>query len=232
MRLTSAAISALAISVLPAQAATRAIPVPNFDKLRVAGPYKVRVQTGGAASVKATGPADRLDKLVVETRGDMLVLSTDKSWSWRRAATGKDDAVRIDISVPSLEAAELTGSGDIDIDKVQATAFTALLTGSGNLDIARLDAVRLKAMVTGSGNMSLVGKTDRADVAVTGSGNLVASDLAVGLLTADVMGSGNIDIGATRTAKAKVMGSGDISIAGRPACTTSKTGSGTIRCGG
>lgn len=234
MRATTAALFALPLiaAVLPAHAATRSIPVPNFVKLRVEGPYTVRVHTGAKVSVRASGPQSRLDKLTAETRGNTLILSTDRSWNWRNLGWGKNDAVTIDITVPMLEGAELTGSGDVAVDRVRTGDFTAALTGSGNLIISQLDASRLKATVTGSGDLSLAGKAGRADMSVTGSGDLRGADLTVNLLTATVMGSGDISVGPTRVARAKVMGSGDIRIAGRPNCTSSKMGSGEIRCGG
>lgn len=226
------AILPLAGSGIAAQAATRSIPVPNFVRLRVEGPFIVRVHTGTKVSVKASGPQARLDKLLVEPRGTTLLVATEKSWSWRGVSRGKDEIVQVDITVPMLEAAELAGSGDVTVDRIRTVDFAALLTGSGNLHVGQLDTSRLRAAVTGSGDLSLAGNTGRADISVTGPGNLRGTGLTVNLLTASVMGSGDISIGATRVAKAKVMGSGDISIAGRPACTSSRTGAGEIRCGG
>lgn len=233
MRAAIAALFALPLitAALPLDAATRTIPVPNFVKLRVEGPFTVRVRTGPSVSVRASGPQSRLDKLVVESRGAMLVVSAEKSWSWRGLSWGREEAVNVDITVPMLEATELTGSGDVSVDRIRTGDFTALLTGSGNLSVAQIDAARIKATVTGSGAMSLAGKTGRADMSVTGSGGLHGAKLSVNLLTATVLGSGDIDIGPTRVARAKVMGSGDIRIAGRPNCTSSKTGSGEIHCG-
>ena len=234
MRATIAALFALPLIaiVIPAAAATRSIPVPNFVKLRVDGPFAVRVHTGTKVSVKASGPQTRLDKLVVESRGTSLVISAEKSWSWHGVSWGKEDIVHVDITVPMLEAAELTGSGDLIVDRIRTGDFTALLSGSGNLSVDQLDSSRLKATITGSGDLSLAGKTGRADMAVTGSGDLRGGGLMVDLLTASVLGSGDISVGSTRVAKAKVMGSGDIRIAGRPSCTTSKMGPGEIKCGG
>lgn len=234
MRAPIAALFALPLiaAAVQAHAATRSIPVPNFVKLRVEGPFSIRVHTGAKVSVRASGPQSRLDKLVVESRGTTLVLSAEKSWGWRGSNWGKDDIVHVDITVPMLEAAELTGSGDVTIDRIRASDFTALLTGSGNLSVDRLVSSRLKATVTGSGDLSLAGSTGRADMSVTGSGDLRGAGLSVNLLTATVLGTGDIDVGSTRVAKAKVIGSGDIHIAGRPSCTSSKMGSGDIRCGG
>ncbi|KKC26674.1 head GIN domain-containing protein [Sphingomonas sp. SRS2] len=235
MRLSIATLIGLPLAAavaLPANAATRSFPVPSFTKLRVEGPYTVRVRSGGRASVVANGPAARIDKLIVESRGDMLVVTTEKGWNWRSVSWGKNDAVMIDIGVATLESAELTGSGDISIDKVRTTAFSALLTGSGNMVVGQLETSRLKAAVTGSGDLSIAGRTGRADTMVQGSGDLRAAGLTVNLLTASVAGSGDITVGPTRIARASIVGSGDITVGGRPSCTFNKVGSGDIRCGG
>lgn len=222
---------ALAGTALPAVAATRSFPVPAFAKLRIEGPYTVRVRTGTKASVNARGSASRLDKLIVEPRGDVLVITTDKSWNWGGMSWSGKDSVDVDITVPMLNAATLTGSGDLSIDRVRTTAFSALITGSGDMAIGRIDSSRLNASITGSGDLTISGRTGRAETSVRGSGSLRGQGLSVDLLAASVAGSGDIAIGPTRVARANVAGSGDISIAGRPKCTTSKVGSGDIRCG-
>lgn len=222
---------AIAASAVPAAAATRAFPVPGFAKLRVEGPYTVRVRTGAKTSVNARGPQARIDKLVVEPRGDTLVVTTEKNWGWGGMSWTGNDQVFVDITVPMLSAVTLTGSGDLSVDRIRASAFSALLTGSGDLSIGRLDSSRLTASITGSGDLTLAGRIGRADTSVRGSGNLRGEGLQVDLLTASVTGSGDIAIGPTRVAKASVVGSGDIHVGGRPSCTKSKLGSGDIYCG-
>ena len=223
----------LAVAALaqPAAAATRNFPVPSFSKLRVEGPYTVRVHTGASPSVKANGPQARIDKLIVESRGDTLVVTTDKSWEWRGTSWGKNDAVTVDISVLTLEAAELTGSGDVSVDRVRTTTFSALLNGSGDLSVEKLETARLNASVAGSGDLTIAGRTGRADASVKGSGDIHAAGLSVNMLNASVTGSGDITVGPTQVAKANVVGSGDITVGGRPNCSFTKTGSGDIRCG-
>ena len=234
MRPSFAALIALPLilAACTADAATRAFPVPGFVKLRVEGPYTVRVHTGGSVSVAAHGPQARLDKLMVESRGDTLVISTEKGWIWHGPSWGAKDNVTIDISVPMLEAAELTGSGDVSVDHVRGNDFSALLTGSGDLSIGRLETSRLRANVNGSGDLTIAGHTGRAEASVEGSGDLHAGGLTVGLLTTSVTGSGDASFGATTAARGSLIGSGDISIAGHPTCQIHKTGSGDVKCGG
>lgn len=214
-----------------AQAATRSFPVPGFTRLRVEGPYDVRVHTGGHVSVNARGPQARIDRLVVEPRGDTLVVTTEKGWNWHMLGWKGNDAVVVDISVPTLVSAALAGSGDLHVDRIHGGDFSALLAGSGDLSIERLETNRLHANIAGSGDLSIAGHTDRADASVQGSGDLDAAGLTVGQLNIQLAGSGDVSFGATKSAHGSLVGSGDISIAGRAACQISKTGSGDIKCG-
>lgn len=232
MRFTILVPVALAMTAGPVFAAptqSRNYPIGGFTKLRVEGPFGVHVRTGSKASATALGPSDKLERLVVEVRGDTLVVGTQRSaWSWGSKMGGN---VVVNVTVPTLLSARLTGSGDVDIDRIRAGSFDAGVGGSGNLTIGPLDTPRLDAKVDGSGSLSLSGRTGTAKAEVNGSGHLRARDLGVNLLTAQVTGSGSIDIGPTRVARASITGSGDIRIGGRPTCTEHKVGSGTIRCG-
>jgi len=221
----------LAAAALPADAATRAIPVPGFERLRVEGPYTVRVRTGSHVSVNASGPQDSIDKLIVESRGRTLVVTTKKGWSWNPIHWGSGGKVTVDITVPTLEAAELTGPGNLTIDTIRAEAFTAALSGPGDLTVAHLDTSRLKIALTGPGDLSVTGKTGRADASLTGPGDVHAGGLAVDQLSASLTGPGTMRIGPTRVANVSLTGPGDVILAGKPSCTVKKIGPGSVRCG-
>jgi hypothetical protein len=216
---------------LPATAATRSFSVPGFEKLRVEGPWTVRVHSGPRVAVTANGPQARLDRLIVENRGGTLVITSEKSWNWSGISWTKNDNVVIDVTVPTLSAAELTGSGELTIDQVKVPAFAATLTGSGDFTVPQLQTGKLTASITGSGDMTLVGRAESATATVRGSGDFHGAGLTANMADVSVTGSGDLAMGAARTANASVTGSGDISIAGHPRCTTRKTGSGDIRCG-
>src|SRR3712207_5412294 len=57
---------------------SRSFAVQGFERIEVAGPYDVEVRTGAAPSVQATGPERALERLVVEVRGDRLVIHPRK----------------------------------------------------------------------------------------------------------------------------------------------------------
>lgn len=60
----------------------RSYQVGNFQRIEVAGPYDVDVRTGAKPSVSATGPEKLLEQLVVEVKGDRLVIHTEKHGGW------------------------------------------------------------------------------------------------------------------------------------------------------
>src|SRR5215212_1252617 len=78
--LLSAALLALTLAV-PASAATRNFGVSGFEKIRVDGPFKVRLSTGVAPFAQASGSAAALDRVSLEVRGNTLVVQTSAS-SW------------------------------------------------------------------------------------------------------------------------------------------------------
>jgi hypothetical protein len=222
---------ALSTAATPAFAADRGFSIGNFEKLRVDGPYTVRVHTGSRVSVSAHGPQRKLERLQVELRDGTLVISTEKSAFNLGWGMGEHEEVVVNITVPMLTAASLNGSGDVSIDRIKTPAFETALVGSGDLVINRIDTGRLSAVLTGSGDLSLTGHAQRAETIVRGSGDLKAGMLSADAVNASVTGAGDLTVGTACPARVNLVGSGDVSIGGHPKCTISKHGSGDVRCG-
>ena len=109
-------IAALATAAAPAAAATRNFGITSFTKVRVDGPYKVKLSTGVAPFASATGSPAALDRIAVEVRGDTLVVhSSLDSWG---GYPGKDvGPVEISLGTHDLSSAILNGSGTLSIDE-------------------------------------------------------------------------------------------------------------------
>ena len=201
-----------------------------FDKIALAGSPNVIVTVGGAASVRAEGEAEMLDRLEITNEGGQLQIGMRHgagSWfSW-----GSHRGITVHITVPALAGASITGSGDMRIDRVQGPAFAGSVTGSGDMNIAALTAEQASFTVTGSGDISAAGHARQATASVTGSGDLHLAQLEAAAATLAVAGSGNIGIRATETAAIELRGSGDVTVAGPARCTINKSGSGDVRCG-
>src|SRR4051794_40413853 len=81
MRTFPIAFAAALTLAAPAWADTRTFGVTSFTKVRVDGPFKVRVATGVAPFARASGSAAALDRIDVGVQGDTLVVrSSTSSW--------------------------------------------------------------------------------------------------------------------------------------------------------
>ena len=210
-------------------AVSRAFQVGNFTALEAAGPFDVTVRTGTSPGVQVRGNQKLVEKLVVEVKGDKLVIRPEERHGWFHWDSTHGKA-QIAVTVPQLRAASLAGAGGIRIDKVQGDSFEGELAGSGDLSIQSLDVGSLKVSIAGAGSVSGAGKAGSADYDIAGSGDVDAERIVVQDLKVSIAGSGNVRANATRAASVDIMGSGDVEVKGGAKCSVSKMGSGDVRC--
>jgi hypothetical protein len=208
---------------------SRGYQVGNFTALEAAGPFDVTVRTGANPGVQVKGNQKLVEKLVVEVKGDKLVIRPEEHHGWFHWGVTRGKA-QIAVTVPQLHAATLAGAGGITIDKVQGASFSGEIAGSGDLTMQSIDVGSLKVDIAGAGSVSGQGKAQSADYDIAGSGDVDAERIMVEDLKVDIAGSGNVRAHATRTAKVDIMGSGDVEVKGGAKCSVSKMGSGDVRC--
>ena len=179
--------------------------LPPFSSFELAGSNNVTIHVGTKQSVVVHADSNLLDRITTKVRAGRLVVSnTSGSFS-----TGSP--MIVEISVPSLTALRLTGSGNIAADGVKTPTMTVALQGSGNV--------------------SASGEATRLDVTLGGSGNARLAGVAARDVHAVLSGSGTIFVQATNSLRASISGSGSGTIfyLGHPKHLTSTvTGSGTI----
>ena len=90
----------------------RSYQVGPFERIEVAGPYDVEVHTGAAPSVSARGPEKLIERLVVEVKGDKLVIHTKEHRGFFHWDSTHGSA-KVAVTVPSLRGADIAGSGGI-----------------------------------------------------------------------------------------------------------------------
>lgn len=213
------------LTATQALAADRSFPVTAFDQISLAGASGVTVATGKAIGVRASGDADALDRLDIRVEDNVLIIGTKKGdRSWNR---GKVDVA---VTVPTLRAAAVAGSGRMTVDRIDVPEFSANVAGSGELALPSLTAPSTRFAVAGSGKLTAAGTSRETKANVTGSGDLAIPQLKTVALNASVAGSGNLDAFASGTAKVSVAGSGGVRVRGGARCTVAKAGSGSVDC--
>jgi hypothetical protein len=206
---------------------SQSFPVGAFTKVALGGSANVVVTVGGAPSVRAEGDAERIGRMDIRVEGDQLTIGSKRhGWNWG----GKGGPVTVYVTVPSLAAAEIGGSGDMKIDKVQGGSFAASIGGSGDMQIASLQANDANVSLAGSGSVTAGGKAQHATLSIAGSGDIDLGNLEVRTATVSMVGSGSAAIKAVESADVSIMGSGDVTVTGGGKCQVHKMGSGSANC--
>ena len=214
-----------------AQAAERNFPTGgDFHSVSNSTPFDVYVHTGKAPGVHASGTDEALDRLQIENRGGQLRIGS-KSGSWFSGwHWGRNQHLRIDVTVPMIGEVSLAGPGNLTVDAVRTRDFGAHLSGPGNINVGSVEASGITLNLSGPGDIRVAGRADRAVMHLSGPGNIRAGSL--NLRDADVTLSGPGDLEATVTGAADVQlsGPGDVRIHGGARCNVHKSGPGDVHC--
>ncbi len=184
-------------------AATETRDLPPFSSVELAGSNIVTISVGEEQSVVVRADSNLVDRVTTTVQdGSLVIGNIPGSYTTR-------SPMSVTISVPSLEALTLTGSGVVTVTEIEASSLTVRLPGSGVLRAG--------------------GTATELDVSVGGSGDAQLEHLIAGDVRAVLSGSGRIVLTATKSLHASVSGSGAIMYGGNPQeVTTSITGSGAI----
>ncbi|MBD8678700.1 head GIN domain-containing protein [Sphingomonas sp. CFBP 13720] len=211
------------------RAAVRDFAERDFTAVELDGLDRLGIRTGATFAVRAQGDATALERLDVRRDGDTLHIGRKPAkWRWTGDRT---PAIRIEVTMPSIRAATLRGSGDIGIDRVQGD-FTAALDGSGNIIIGQLRGRQARLNLGGSGTIAAAGAVEALALSVGGSGRIDAPQLRAGSADVSVAGSGDAVADVNGAARVTLAGSGSVTLGRNARCTVAKTGSGDVHCGG
>ena len=225
-RLIAFALAATALGS-PAAAAQRNFTVTDFNRVRVDGPYKVRLTTGIAPFARATGGLAALDAIDIDVQGQTLVVRKNSSsgGGYQGQSPGP---IEITIGTHDLTAAWLNGSGALAIDKAKAQSFDLSVGGSGSVAIGHLEADRLRVNVSGTGSAVVGGSAAQVAAIVRGTASFDASALTSKDATISVDGQSIVKLNATNTAKVDTWGSATVELSGGPSCTVRASGSAEV----
>ncbi len=223
----------------------KAFEVAGFDEVELGTIGQLTIKLGDEETLRVEAEENLLEYFEVEVRDDKLHIdSRDGVGLWPTRP------VNFYLTVKSLEAVELSGSGNIEVtDDLEADAFATTIGGSGNVTLAKVSAPTVVFTVDGSGNIEgsgvdadtltvkisgsgkiMVdgGEAARQTVTIAGSGTYQAEELDSQEAEVQIPGSGSATLTATEDLTAHISGSGDIRYIGEPTVNQTVTGSGRV----
>lgn len=211
----------------PAGAETRSFGITSFEKVRVDGPFKVRLTTGVAPFATASGSPAALDHVAIEVRDNTLIVHNSlDSWG---GYPGKDGGpVEVSLGTHDLGAAWLNGSGMLSIDRVRGLSFDLSVQGSGAGDIDQAAVDQLKVSVVGTASARLAGHAAKITAVIRGISSLDASGLTAKDATLGAEGAATISASVSNSATIDATGPATVRLTGGPSCTLRVAGSASV----
>jgi hypothetical protein len=222
--------------------------VGSFSKIAFRVPGKLYLKQGSPQKVEIEADKDIIKEIETQIEGGRLVIEKEGKWfDWN----SDDDDIKVYITVPTIEAVSVSGSGDvIGQTKITGTDLSFNVSGSGNLTLEVEASGKINGDVSGSGDISLTGKCksydgdvsgsgkvdlnlaiqDKADFSVSGSGKIEAKGSAESVEAA-ISGSGKVLAAnlETNRCEVRISGSGDVEINVKNELDANITGSGSVQ---
>lgn len=221
----------LALASLPATAAApvaqRNYSVTSFDRIRVDGPYEVRLKTNIAPFARASGSQASLDGVSVRVEGRTLIVRPS-SGGWGGYPGENRGPVTIEVGTHDLGTAWLNGAGTLIIDKIKGLGFDLAIQGSGSARIDSADIDQLKLGISGAGSTRVAGRAANMTATVRGTSSLDAEGLTVKDAVIGAEGPAIVRATVTNAAKVDALGLAAVTLAGKPACTVNAKGSASV----
>jgi hypothetical protein len=219
--------AALSAFAAPATGATRNFGITDFQKVRVDGPFAVKLSTGVAPFARASGSQDALDRVAIDVRGDTLVVHSNLD-SWGGYPGRSAGPVTIELGTHDLSAAWLNGSGTLAIDRAKGLSFDLSVQGSGAGQIGQVSVDQLSVSVVGTASARLAGTAAKMTAIIRGISSLDAAALMTKDATLGADGSATIAANISNSVTVDATGPATVRLGGRPTCTLRVSGSASV----
>jgi hypothetical protein len=225
------ALLALGQSATEYEIVSRSFDNSGFHAVDNAGPYDVTVRRGTGFSIAANGPREIIDRMEVSVKEGTLRLGWRNPDEHKRYWNKHTPRTTVAVTLPTLDAAILSGAGKLDIDRVDGRDAELAITGAGNLTVGSITASRLSLALRGAGKIVTSGGTaDQLTATLAGAGNVDMTKLTARNAKLDLAGVGNIKARASGRAEIRAGGMGNAKVVGTTDCAITKTGMGHASC--
>lgn len=227
----------IAAMILPAGApaappvSTRDRSIGSFERLRVAGPFEVRIETGAPPSARIEADDTVIDRIEVAVEGDTLVVRMGHE-GWGETPVGRADAPPVvTLSTPMLRSIAVSAGAHVAAGRMTGERVNLAVNGAGKVEVASAQATELLGTVIGAGSLTVAGKALRARLLTNGPGTIDAGDLDASDLTVRLDGTGETRARARYTARVTDTGVGRVTVLGEATCVVSAAAGGPVACG-
>ena len=182
---------------------TRELSLKEFDEIEVGGAFDLEITLGDEQKVVMTIDDNHWDNLEAEVHGRTLEIGWDKSCD-------PDGECTVVIVVRDLQAMDIHGAADVEIEGYRGDSFTFSVSGAAELEMD--------------------GEVDKLDIQISGAGDIDTRGLKAKSVEVSVSGAAKANVFASESFEGRVSGVGTINYWGDPEHQKTKvSGLGNIR---
>jgi hypothetical protein len=209
--------------------------VSVFSRIHLKGVARLLISQGAEQKVIVEAEDFVLNRIRMDVVDGCLVIDIGRDWM-ERISAGFDflgaNRITITVVVQKLDALEISGAGDIEVNDLKSEDFDLRLTGASSVIFKELHATRFSAEMPGAGKLELKGKVDEQSVSLTGAGNYDAHRLESRKARVKLTGVGSAQVWVTGELELAITGVGSIEYYGNPSVRQSVTMLGSVRAMG
>ena len=181
--------------------------VSGFTKVSVGGTIKSTIRVGESFRVVLKGKDTVLKDIVTKVEDGRLSVGYRKGY-WRGARKSRNERVSATITLPSLEALNISGASQSSVSGVDASEF--------------------KVEISGASQVSISGTATDVEVEMSGASTLDAKELATQNATFNLSGASNTKISVSSKLSVVASGASNVQYVGNPQVMKNTSGASSV----
>ncbi len=178
--------------------------VSSFDEVELNGVGNLSIQQADNESLTVEAEENVLPKIRTKVANSRLSIGPEPN-----STINTTKPINYRLTVKDLNALEVSGSGDVEAEGIDADELAVTISGAGGVEIR--------------------GSVDSQEVELSGSGDYRAEDLESKEAKINIRGSGSATVNVNDELDAEVSGSGSVEYVGDPAINQNVSGAGEVR---
>ena len=199
--------------------------VSDFDRVSLQGVGTLVIVHGDSESLTIDAEPRVLRRIETEVQDGTLIIRPDRGFRTR-------EEIVYSLTVDDLTGIELSGAGQVQMQRLETGDFTLNVSGAGSVAIEELIAETLDVEASGNASITLGGTVDSQTVTFGQAGTYDAANLESRVATVSVDGAAKAIVNVSESLDASASGASSITFYGNPSVSESTSGVGRVTAAG
>ena len=204
------AIAGLALS-LPASAETKTYSLESFQKISASAGVNVTFEIGETQSIIAENKNNNFEKLILENRGDTLVISRKNS-GWFGNRNRENYTIR--ITAPAISGVEASSGASVRATGLKGDQVKLSSSSGSNLNAMNIDAQAVLIQASSGSDLEAYGKCSSVTLSSSSGSSIDADELVCTSVKASASSGSSLRAHATSQVDGSASSGASVKVSG------------------